>query len=242
MSLTCKNCDSPKYVKSGFSHGNQRYLCKDCRCHFTDTPGHGYPVSMRYSAAILYVCGLSVTCAALLLGVAPSTVQAWLEWVADQHPPKEIPKGTVIAIELDEMWHFVNSKNQKLWIWKALNHATGELIDWECGDRSEETASRLIDRLGKIGAKLYITDEYVVYSNLIPVGQLYQGKDSTHGIERNNGRQRHWFARFRRKSIVVSKSIWMVDVTISLFARFRVNGRLQELMQMAQFMTFGRLA
>ena len=127
---------------------------------------------------------------------------------------------------------YINSKDEKLWIWKAINHATGELIDWECGDRSEKTAASLIERLKKIGARLYIADEYAVYANLIPIGQLYQGKDKTHGIERNNGRQRHWFARFRRRSIVVTKAVWMVDVTMALFARFRVNGSIRDLMRL----------
>ena len=78
-----------------------------------------------------------------------------------------------------------------------------------------------------------------MYATLIPLGQLYQGKDKTHGIERNNGRQRHWFARFRRKSIVVSKAKRMVDVTMALFARFRVNGSIEEILQWAPI---GRLA
>ena len=235
MSLSCKKCHGSTHVKNGFVHGNQRYLCKKCGHRFTDTPGNGYPIDMRYNAAILYLCGLSISCTAFLLGVAPSTVQAWLEWVATEHPPKAIPRGTVVVIELDEMWHFLNSKDEKLWIWKAINHETGELLDWECGDRSEKTASALIERLKKTGAKLYISDDYVVYSSLIPIGQLYQGKDKTDGIERNNGRQRHWFARFRRRSVVVSKAVWMVDVTMSLFARFRVNGTLYELMRMVPF-------
>ena len=188
---------------------------------------------MRYHAAMLYLCGISITCAATVLGVAPSTVQAWLAWVATAHPPKVLPKGAVVAVELDEMWHYLNSKEQKLWIWKAINHETGEPIDWECGDRSVETAKRLIERLQKTGARLYITDEYAVYATLISIGKLYQGKDKTHGIERNNGRQRHWFARFRRKSIVISRAKWMVDVTMALFARFRVNGYLEEIMQLA---------
>ena len=190
---------------------------------------------MRYHAAILYLCGLSITCSAFLLGVAPSTVQAWLEWVANEHPPRARSKGAVVVIELDEMWHYLNSKDQKLWIWKAINHETGELIDWECGDRSVETAKLLIGRLQKTGARLYISDEYAVYATLIPVGKIYQGKDKTHGIERNNGRQRHWFARFRRKSIAVSRAKRMVDVTMALFARFRVNGSLQEIMQLTPF-------
>src|SRR3954469_18538277 len=38
-----------------------------------------------------------------------------------------------------------------------------------------------------------------LYASLKPsVGQLYTGKDETHGVERDNARQRHWLARFRR--------------------------------------------
>jgi len=50
-----------------------------------------------------------------------------------------------------------------------------------------------------------------------------------HGIERDNARQRHWLARFRRRSIVVSKAKRMVDVSIALFARFAGNNRISDL-------------
>jgi hypothetical protein len=43
------------------------------------------------------------------------------------------------------------------------------------------------------------------------------------------GRQRHWLARFRRRSIVVSKAKRMVDASIALFARFGGNDRIGEL-------------
>ena len=40
---------------------------------------------------------------------------------------------------------------------------------------------------------------------------------------RDNARQRHWLARFRRRSIVVSKTRRMVDVSLALFASFAGN-------------------
>jgi insertion element IS1 protein InsB len=46
----------------------------------------------------------------------------------------------------------------------------------------------------------------------------------TRGIERNHTPNRHWFARFKRQSIGVSKSLEMVDLTMALFAKFHVNG------------------
>ena len=64
---------------------------------------------------------------------------------------------------------------------------------------------------------------------LLPVGQLHTGKDETHGIERDNAPQRHWLARFRRRSIGVSKAKRMVDVSIALFARFAGNNKIGDL-------------
>jgi insertion element IS1 protein InsB len=42
----------------------------------------------------------------------------------------------------------------------------------------------------------------------------------THAIERHHGRQCHGFGRFKRKSIMVSKSKEMVDLTMALFTKF----------------------
>ena len=84
-------------------------------------------------------------------------------------------------------------------------------MDWECGDRDKATCQRLIARLTRWRTRLYCTDDYAVYDVLLPIGQRYAGKDETHGIERDNARQRHWLARFRRRSIVVSKTKRMVD-------------------------------
>ena len=67
---------------------------------------------------------------------------------------------------------------------------------------------------------------------MLPVGQRYSGKDETHGVERDNARQRHWLARFRRRSIVVSKTKRMVDVSLALFARFAGNDRISDLISM----------
>ena len=85
-------------------------------------------------------------------------------------------------------------------------------MDWECGGRDKATCERLLERLRRWRTRLYCADDYAVYGVLLPVGQLYTGQEETHGVERDNARQRHWLARFRRRSIVVSKTKRMVDV------------------------------
>ena len=105
-------------------------------------------------------------------------------------------------------------------------------MDWECGGRDAATAQRLIERLKGWRTRLYGADDYAVYEVLLPVGRLHAGKDETHGIERDHARQRHWLARFRRRSIVVSKAKRMVDASIALFARFAGNDRINDLLSM----------
>jgi insertion element IS1 protein InsB len=105
-------------------------------------------------------------------------------------------------------------------------------VDWECGDRDKATCERLIERLTRWRTRLYCADDYAVDDVLLPVGQLHTGKEETHGIERDNARQRHWLARFRRRSIVVSKTKRMVDVSIARFARFAGNDRIADLISM----------
>ena len=105
-------------------------------------------------------------------------------------------------------------------------------MDWECGGRDKATCERLIERLTRWRTRLYCADDDAAYGVLLPVGQLYTGKDETHGIERDNARQRHWLARFRRRSIVVSKAKRMVDVSVALFASFAGNDKISELISM----------
>ncbi len=81
-------------------------------------------------------------------------------------------------------------------------------------------------------AKRVYTDNYQAYAEVIGARALKQGKENTYKIEQNNGRQRHWLARFHRRSIVVSKSVAMVDLSLALFQRFRVNGSIMELISL----------
>jgi insertion element IS1 protein InsB len=82
----------------------------------------------------------------------------------------------------------------------------------------------MLERLEDLNVAVFFSDRWEAYAELIPPELLIQTKTETHGIERNNFIQRHWFGRFRRKTCIVSRSWFMVDLTMSLFARFRING------------------
>jgi insertion element IS1 protein InsB len=151
---------------------------------------------------------------------------------AIEHYQKPEPTGNTMVLELDEMWHYLKKKQRKLWIWKALDRDTGRLLDWECGRRDKTTLKALVDRLARWDVKVYYTDKWGTYASVIPQDKLIQSKATTHAIERHHGRQRHGFGRFKRQSIIISKSKEMVDLTMALFAKFWVNGTHDELISL----------
>ena len=62
--------------------------------------------------------------------------------------------------------------------------------------------------------------------------RLQQGKQNTFKIEQNNALQRHWLGRFRRRSQIVTRSLDMLNKSLTLFQRFRVNGNIEELLSL----------
>jgi insertion element IS1 protein InsB len=218
----CPRCGSVRVVKSGHARGRQRWLCRRCQYQFTRRDGYGTPDEVKQAAVTLYGFGLSLNAVGHLLGSCAQSVMRWVCSYVDHYCSKLEPEPVPI-IEIDEMWHYLHRRTNRVWIWKAYDREKDRLIDWECGGRDEATFRRLFTRLERWKPRLYCTDDYVVYNNVLPVGRHYVGKDESVRLERNNGRQRHWVASCRRRSIVVSRSGAMIDRRMALFAHLHVN-------------------
>jgi insertion element IS1 protein InsB len=120
-------------------------------------------------------------------------------------------------------------KANKLWIWKAYCRETGNLVAFTFGDRDTGVLMDLISKLKGFNVKVFFTDYFGPYQKLIPDHMLVQSKSETVAIERNNGRQRHWLAAFRRRSIVVTKSLKVLESALALFAFYHVNNNFSQL-------------
>ena len=231
----CPRCQNKHFVKNGFVNETQRYKCKACRYQWTRTTPRGHPSAHKRLSVLLYCHGISMHAISKLFDVSVTTGLNWIRAFAKKKAPKPtLTPGTSVVLELDEMWHYIGKKKNKLWIWKVLDRTTGHLIDWECGGRNEETLKKLTTRLDTLDVKVYFTDKWHVYETLLPASKHVQTKSETHRIERNNCLMRHWFGRFKRKSIIVSKSVEMVDLTIALFAKCRVNANVFDILNIGE--------
>ena len=107
-------------------------------------------------------------------------------------------------------------KRREVWIWTAVveERDGSRWVDFEVGDRSEETFLRLYGRLPEAG--LYRSDAYQVY-DWLPADRHEVGKGGA--VNRNEGlhsRLRDRINRLHRKTKGYSKSVAMLSDSIAL--------------------------
>jgi insertion element IS1 protein InsB len=168
----CPKCHSDRLVKNGSVTGKPKKLCKACGYQFTRTTPRGKPLTTKIHALLWYLSGMSMNRIAFLSRVSVQSVLTWIRAFAKDHYEKPKPSGTIIILELDEMWHYLKTKQQKLWLWKALEPESGKLLDWKCGGRDKKTLQKMVDRLAQFNVKVYCTDKLATYASVIPKNQL----------------------------------------------------------------------
>ena len=134
--MKCRKCGSEKNVKNGKRDGVQCFKCKDCGFQFTKETANGIEAEKRAHAILLYVLGLSMRSIARIYRVHPSSVLYWVRNFALKVYEKPAPQGSV-AVELDEMWHFIQSKKQNVGFGR---HIAAIPANWLIGSAETEAA------------------------------------------------------------------------------------------------------
>ena len=130
--IQCKKCKGQEIVKSGLVKGNQRYRCKSCGCQFQPNRQKGRPEMTKRLAILLYLCGLSMRAISRIIKTDVHAVYNWIRAFAEDNYEKPAPTSGKVVVELDEMWHFVNSKKTesgygKLIVAIPVNLSTGSV-------------------------------------------------------------------------------------------------------------------
>ncbi len=146
----------------------QMFLCKVCKNPFSETAGtpfFGLKTPMQTVCVALQELaeGLGVRAVARIRGVETDTVLDWLR-KAGQHCEQVsaymLQELHVSQVQLDELWTFVRKKERMLsdweklqteygdtWIWTAFDPVHKIVIAVLVGDRTEEEAVGLLNRL-----------------------------------------------------------------------------------------------
>jgi len=144
---------------------------------------------------------------------------SWLQDYVDQklaRTPRQIKasgklRGKLI-IECDEMWSFVDSKKNEVYIWLAIDRNSRKIIGYFVGDKTRKSARKLWDSLPEIYQQCAFTytDFWQAYKTVTPNERHRAvGKETglTNHIERLNNTLRQRVSRAGEgKPIILQKA------------------------------------
>jgi insertion element IS1 protein InsB len=229
----CPRCQSPKYKKNGHIHnGKQNHQCHDCGRQFVDC-FEQYLISEDTRALIerLLVERISLRGICRTVGVTLKWLVGFLVPCVEALPdhlnvePVSRTQDVVIQrleVEADEMQSFVKKKENKPWMWIAMDAKTRQVIAFHVGDRSRRSAKRLWAKMPAAYRQhaTFYTDQYVVYAGVIPAAQhraISKLARTTNHIERFNNTLRQRVSRLVREALSFSKKLAHHIGAIKLF-------------------------
>ncbi|MEO1621776.1 MAG: IS1 family transposase [Cyanobacteria bacterium J06632_3] len=216
-SLQCPSCHSSKVVKNGKIHnGKQNQKCRDCGRQFVLNPTQKR-ISEETKGLIdkLLLEKLPLAGIARVADVSEPWLQEYVNGkyraVARQAKVSRQKKRR-LTLECDEAWSFVGNKDNKQWIWFAIDRDTREIVGAHVGDRSRAGAKALWRSLPPVYRQCAVcyTDFWEAYQTVIPSKRHRPvGKDSgqTNRIERFNCTLRQRVSRLVRKTLSFFKKL-----------------------------------
>jgi insertion element IS1 protein InsB len=214
MIHACRVCKSTHIVKNGTNRcGNAQYHCKDCGTYRVLTPKQAYSESEQRTVLRACLERCSLRGVARIFAVARQTVAHWLKAHVQKLPDvKEtlVPAAPDDVLELDEIWSFVQKKEQKRWVWTAMCRRTRQIVAFMIGDRSKATCLRFWNAIPE-GYKHCHTfsDFWQAYQHVFPAEtHRCVGKETgeTAHMERWNNTLRQRLGRYVRQTLSFSKS------------------------------------
>jgi len=146
--MICPLCGETEIVKNGsLTNGKPKYKCKVCGRQFVENPKKGR-ISEETKELIdkLLLERLPLAAIARVTGVSEQWLQSYVNKKYEEIPKEvEVSKKSKgrLTIECDEVWSYVGNKENKQWVWLAIDRDTGEIVGMAIGDRSQVTAQQL---------------------------------------------------------------------------------------------------
>lgn len=213
----CPTCGSEHLTKNGSVHnGKLKYQCKSCGRQFVDNP-----TKTTVSSETKQLIDRLLLERISLRGIARVTQVSW-SWLQDYvnqrlaHTPRHIEvsgkSSGRLTIECDEMWSFVDSKKNEVYIWLAIDRNYRKIIGCYIGDRTRKSAHKLWASLPEVYQQCAVayTDFWQSYKTVIPSKRHHavsKQTGQTNHIERLNNTFRQRVSRLVRASLSFSKKL-----------------------------------
>ena len=222
MRTCCPRCGLTRYKKNGNTYyGKQNHQCKNCGREFVlALELDPVPEEKKSLADELLLERISLRGICRVLNVSLAWLIEYMVTDLFDKLPEHIHietghdgKNVVIQrleAEADEMFSYVGHKQNKQWIWVAIDASTRKVIAFYVGDRSKRSARRLWEAIParyKTGGIFY-TDLYVSYGGVIPKAQhkkINKRARLTNHVERLFCTMRQRISRLVRASLSFSK-------------------------------------
>jgi insertion element IS1 protein InsB len=219
----CPWCGSRHHKKNGHIHnGKQNHRCKTCGRQFV-REFEQRRVSPEHRALIERLLNerLSLRGICRAVGVGMKWLMAFLVDCYEAAPAhlnvrlRQHPDSVLVGhleAEADELWSFVGKKANPQWLWLALDARSGQILAFHVGDRSQESARRLWNKLPAVYRQhaTFYTDAYAPYGRVIPQAQhrvITKATRKTNSVERFNGTLRQRLSRLVRSTLSFSKNL-----------------------------------
>lgn len=200
-------CKKEGVVKRGKRNNVQRYQCNSCGKYFQEEyvyNAYNRTINDQIVCLLKECCGIRSI--SRILNISTKTVLSRM---------LKINKGITIPyfdklgceFEIDEMWSYIGSKENVIWITYALERKTKRIINLVVGNKTKENIRPLVNQILLLDPKKVYTDGLNIYPSLIPSKIHRKYKYCTNNIERMNLTLRTHIKRLVRKTICFSKRL-----------------------------------
>jgi insertion element IS1 protein InsB len=217
LNMECHKCYKKCWRTGRQKNGLQRYFCPQCSTYqqsWYRYKAYRKPTGEEIKSLVRESVGMRGI--ARVLGISRQTVSARIILLADALQ-KPIDVSEHVTLEVDELWTYLNRKEDEYWVAYALDRRTRSVVDFVVGKRTKATLKELIDRLLHLNPKIIRTDKLTLYEHLIPKQLHRRGATVINRIERKNLSIRTHLKRLSRRTICFNRSLQMLESCLRIY-------------------------
>jgi IS1 family transposase/transposase-like protein len=214
--MKCPECGAHDSTKNGSVRGKPKRECKACGRQYVVNPTkktisqETWDLVDKLLLEKIPLAGIS-----RVTGISEVWLQQYVnkkyEATSRQVQVKKKEKCR-LTIQCDEMWSFVGNKDNKQWIWLAIDVNTKEIVGVHVGSRDREGAQGLWNSLPSEYRQCAVcyTDFWTAYEEVMPSKRhrpVSKETGKTSYIERFNNTMRQRISRLVRSTLSFSKKV-----------------------------------